>query len=156
MLSPSLEGPQMNNRDLEALEDQYALRGFDDSEEILRGLEEPKYRRRRRAGAVSGGAGVIVTSPSTLTATDAAPIGFVVGTAAVFGGSGTYTFTLTDPTGRFTFVGNQIQTVSPLTAGFYNITINATNGAGDNPSLATTIFVSHVGVYVPTYYIYGF
>jgi hypothetical protein len=132
---------------------QYDL--FDDQEDILRGLDEPKYRRRRRGGQ-SGGAGIIVTSPSTLTAVDTAPIGTVVGTATVFGGSGTYTFTLVDPTGRFTIVGNQIQTISPISAGFYNITINATNGAGDNPTLATTIFVSHVGVYVPTYYIYGF
>jgi hypothetical protein len=140
------------NEKLEPL-DQYEL--FDENEDILRGLDEPKFRRRRRGG-VSGGAGVIVTSPSVLTTVDTAPIGTVVGTVAVFGGSGTYTFTLIDPTGRFTIVGNQIQVASPVSAGFYPVTINATNGLGDNPTLATTIFVSHVGTYIPTYYIYGF
>ena len=139
---------------MKKLEDLYEE--LNESYDFLRGLEEPKYRHRRRAGVTSGGAGVIFTTPSVLTALDTAPIGFVVGTAGVSGGTGTYTFTLTDPTGRFTIVGNQIQTVSPISAGFYNVTINATNGAGDNPTLATTIFVSHVGVYVPTYHIYGF
>jgi hypothetical protein len=138
-----------------AKDDTDLLEGFDDSENILRGLDEPKYRRRRRAG-VQGGAGTIITSPSILTAVDTAPIGTVVGTVAVVGGFGTYTFTLVDPTGRFTIVGNQIKTISPISAGFYNVTINATNGLGDNPSLATTIFVSHVGAFVPTYHLYGF
>jgi hypothetical protein len=127
---------------------------FDEEEDFWRGLEEPK-RRRRGAGA-GGGAGVIVLTPSTLTANDGMAIGTVIGTAAVTGGSGTYTFTMVDPTGRFTIVGNQIQVASTLSAGFYPVTINATNGAGDNPTIATTIFVSHVGAYVPTYYLYGF
>lgn len=129
---------------------------LEDDEDFWSGLEEPKYPRRRRAGHQGGGAGTITISPSTLVADDSMPIGTVIGTVAVAGGSGTYTFTLTDPTGRFTIVGNQIQVASPLSAGFYPVTISATNGIGDNPTLAVTIFVSHVGVYVPTYLILGF
>lgn len=129
---------------------------LDDEDDILRGLEEPKLRRRRRAGHGPGGAGTITITPSVLTATDITPVGTVIGVVAVVGGTGTYTLTLIDPTGRFIIVGNQIQVASPLTAGFYSITINATNGIGDNPSLPTTVFVSHVGVYVPTYHVYGF
>jgi hypothetical protein len=139
---------------LEDLAELPAWEWFDD-EDILRGLDEPKYRRRRR-GASGGGAGTIFTTPFPLTTTDNVPVGTVVGTVSVSGGSGAYTYTLIDPTGRFTIVGNQIQVASPLSAGFYPVTINATNGAGDNPTLSTTIFVSHVSVFVPTYYIYGF
>jgi hypothetical protein len=140
----------------EKLESPDVFEEFDDSEDILRGLDEPKYRRRRRgAGATQGGASTIVTTPSTLTAVSTASIGTVVGTAAVVGGSGTYTFTLTDPTGHFTIVGNQIKTIASLTVGTYAVTINATNGAGDNPSLVTNIYVSS-GAYVPTYPYYGF
>jgi hypothetical protein len=133
------------------------LEGLDDSENILRGLEEPKYRRRRRgAGAVSGAVSAIVTSPSILTTTDAVSIGTVIGTASVVGGFGSYTFTMSDPSNQFTIVGNQIKTTALLTAGHYDVTIHATNGLGDNPVLVTTIFVSHVGGPTPTYYIYGF
>lgn len=128
---------------------------LDEELDFYRGLDEPKYRRRRAGTA--GGGGVIVITPSTLTANDGMAVGTVIGTVAVSGGSGTYTFSLVDPSGRFTIVGNQIQVASPLTPGFYNVTINASNGLGDSPTLPAVIFVSHFSVtYVPTYYLYGF
>jgi hypothetical protein len=140
-----------------AKDDTDLLEGFDESENFLRGLEEPKYRRRRRgAGAVSGAISIIVTSPSILTTNDGVAIGTVVGTVSVVGGFGSYTFTLTDPSNQFTIVGNQIKTTALLTAGHYDVTIHGTNGVGDNPVLVTTIFVSRVGGPTPTYYIYGF
>jgi hypothetical protein len=90
-----------------------------------------------------------------LTVPDNATPGTVVGTVGVSGGTGTYVFTLTDPLGHFTIVGNQIQVSSIPTAGLYTVIVNANNGAGDTPSLQTTILVTHSG-YVPTYFIYGF
>lgn len=132
---------------------------LDEEEDFLHGLEEvyPWLRRRRRgSGAGGAGAGIIVLLPDPLTATNVTPPGTTIGTVSVVGGVGTYTFSLVDPTGRFTIVGNQVQTVSPLTAGFYNVTINATNGIGDNPSLPTVIYVTAVTSYAPTYPYYGF
>jgi len=129
---------------------------FDDEEEILRGLDDPAYKRRRRTGGGGVQPGTIITTPSTLTGNDGMAVGTVIGTVAVAGGWGTYSWTFTDPTGRFALVGNQIQVASPLSAAFYNITISATNGQGDNPSLSTTIFVTHVTTYSPTYPYYGF
>ena len=134
-------------------DDQYDL--FDNEEDILRGLEEPKYRRRRRRAGVAGG-GTIVISPSTVSCPDTTPVGTAVATVSVANGFGTYVYTLSDPTGRFTIVGNQIQVASPLSAGFYNVTVNANNGQGDTPSAPLTIYVSHAAAFVPTYPYYGF
>jgi len=128
---------------------------FEEEEDFWSGLEEPKRRRRRGAGT-AGGAGVLFTTPDTLTANDSMPPGTVIGTLGVAGGFGTYTYSIVDPSGRFTVVGNQIQVASPLSPAFYNVTFSATNGLGDNPSLASTIFVTHFSAYVPTYHIYGF
>jgi hypothetical protein len=141
---------KLDEEDLDLFEE------LDDEEDILRGLEEPKYRRRRRSGATQAGPGTIVLTPSTISVPDTTPVGANVATITMSGGWGTYTYTLTDPSGRFTIVGNNIQVASPLTAGFYNVTVNATNGQGDNPSISTTIFVSATTTYVPTYPYYGF
>jgi hypothetical protein len=131
---------------------------LDDEEDFLHGLDDVKFRRRRRTGGTAVGGGTIVLTPDPMTATDTTSPSTVIGTVSILGGFGTYTFTLTDPTGRFTInpTTGAISTVSPLTAGFYNVTINATNGSGDNPVYPTVIYVSHVGTYVPTYYLYGF
>lgn len=130
---------------------------LDDEEDVLRGLEDPKFRRRRRgSGGGTFGPAVIVIVPNPFTAHDTDPIGTVVGTVSVVGGFGTYSFSFVDPTGRFNLVGNQVQVASALSSGFYNVTINATNGQGDNPSFPTVIYVTHVTSYVPTYYLYGF
>jgi len=133
--------------------------GFDENEDILRGLEEPKYRLRRRrhtAGAASI-AGTIVTSPTFLTIADNAPLSTIVGTPSVVGGISTsYVFTLSDPSGQFTILGGNIVVASTLTPGTYPVTITATgNMPGDVITLPTTITVTH-SAYVPTYFIYGF
>jgi hypothetical protein len=124
--------------------------------DILWGLEYPYgQHRRRRRGAGAGGGGTLIISPSVLTVPDNAPLATVVGTVSVVGGSGTYTFSIVDPSGQFTMVGNQILVNSPLTLGNYTVRINAANGAGDIPTTLTTISVISGG-YVPTYYLYGF
>jgi hypothetical protein len=131
--------------------------GLDENEDILRGLDEPKYRLRRRrhtAGAQAGG-GTIVLSPPFLTIADSATIGTIVGTPSVVGGTGTYTFTMSDPSGQFTILGGNIVVASALTPGTYPVTITATGSMGDTINLNTTITVTHSG-YVPTYFIYGF
>lgn len=145
----------MNKHD--AYEDLFE--GFDEKEDILRGLEEPKYRLRRRrhtAGAASI-AGNIVTSPTFLTIVDSASIGTVVGTPSVVGGVSTsYVFTLSDPSGQFTILGGNIVVASTLVPGTYPVVITATGSTpGDVITLPTTITVTHSG-YVPTYFIYGF
>lgn len=108
-------------------------------------------------GAIFGLGGNIVTSPATLTVSAGAPVGTVVGTIAVVGGTGTYTFTLTaDALGYFTIVGNQLQVNSAsMSPGVDNITIQATGTGGDVLFLNTTVSITPSG-YVPTYYLYGF
>ena len=103
------------------------------------------------------GGSFIVTSPTTLTILNNATTGTSVGTASVVGGTGTYTFSLTDPSGQFAInsATGQITTITALTIGTYPVTINASNGLGDNPTLHTTIQVIS-SAYVPTYYLYGF
>ena len=99
----------------------------------------------------------IITNPAVLTASNADPVGKLVGTLSVQNGWGTYTFTLTsNPGGKYQIVGNQLQVAAPLTAGTDTITIHADNGAGDILNLTTTVTVRGLAGYVPTYYIYGF
>ena len=101
--------------------------------------------------------GAIVVSPSPMTVPANAPIGTVVGTLSVIGGSGTYTFSLlSDPLGYFTIVGNQLQVNSAaMVAGTDNIVIQATGSTGDTLQLPTSVIITPAG-YVPTYYLYGF
>ena len=88
---------------------------------------------------------VIQTSPSPLTTTDAALVGDVVGTLSVFGGRGTYTYTLpSNPGGLYSISGNQLLVAASQTAGTNLITIQADNGAGSVITLATTVTVTHV------------
>lgn len=142
--------------DKTVLEEPDDLEEFDDRDEILRGLASPKDRRRRRSDTTRYLPAVIFITPGTIGIPDTTPVGANVATIGLIGGLGTYTYTLVDPSGRFTIVGNNIQVASPLSAGFYTVTINGTNGLGDNPSLTTTISVSHATTYVPTYPYYGF
>jgi hypothetical protein len=100
---------------------------------------------------------VLVGSSSPLTVPVGSPIGHVVGTFSVTGGSGTYTFTLvSDALGYFTMVGNQLQVnTTSMVVGTDAIVVKADNGAGDILELPTTVIITPVG-YVPTYYLYGF
>jgi len=133
---------------------------FEEEDDFWSG-EDPSrtaFRRRRRGAGTGGAAGALILTPSILTGNDAMPPGTTIGTASVAGGFGTYTFSISDPSGRFTIdpTTGVISTLSPLSPAFYNITITADNGLGDHPSITTTIFVSHLTTYIPTYHIYGF
>jgi hypothetical protein len=108
---------------------------------------------------------VILTSPSPLTSTDIAVIGDLVGVLSVFGGVGSYTFTLTSNLGGlYSISGNQLLVAASQTLGTHPITIQADNGAGSVLHLNTTVTVTHVTVITPpppptlrpTYYLYGF
>ena len=105
---------------------------------------------------VEMGGAVISISPSTISIFDTTPIGTTIATISVTGGFGTYTLSLTDPSGLFTIVGNSLQTQATLTAGVYPVVIHATNGLGDNPFLNVSINVAHATTYVPTYELFGF
>ena len=136
-------------------EEDYDWLSEDDVVDILRGLES-KRRRRRRGDSGPGTSGTIILSPSTITIADTIPIGTIIANISISGGYGTYTLSLVDPSGQFAIVGNTLQVQLPLVAGTYPITINATNGIGDNPTLSTVITVTHLTTYVPTYPYYGF
>ena len=128
----------------------------DEGRQLLKGEVWPRPPKRRRGGDSGAGAGSVVISPSSIAIFDNVNPGTLLATISVVGGSGTYTFTLTDPSGLFTIVGNQLLTATTVIAGMFPITISASNGLGDNPSLNTTVMVSHFSAYTPTYYIYGF
>ncbi len=70
--------------------------------------------------------------------------GTAIGTLSVFGGSGTYTFTLTDDAGGKVQIDGDVLEVGPTvaTAGSFSITVHADNGAGsvfDRTFLITVI-----------------
>jgi hypothetical protein len=107
-------------------------------------------------GSDEGGS-TIGFSPAPLTVAVNAPVGTVVTTFSVSGGTGSYTYTLvSDALGYFTIVGNQLQvSSSSMAIGTDTIVVQASNGAGDVVNLTTTVTIVPVG-YIPTYYIYGF
>jgi hypothetical protein len=116
----------------------------------------PRYSQLGVLGGVLGGS--IVLSPAgPFTVPANAPVGTVVTTISVVGGTGTYTFSLaSDPLGYFTIVGNQLQVSSAaMSPGTDNIVIQATGSMGDIIQLPVTVIITPVG-YVPTYYLYGF
>lgn len=121
---------------------------------------ERRKRRKRRGGDAGAGGITIVTSPSSLSIADTASVGDVVGTIAVLGGTGSYTFTLTsNPGGLFSITGNQLKVAASLSAGTDPITIHADNGAGSTGDLATSVVVTHTVVppaFIPTFELWGF
>lgn len=101
-----------------------------------------------------GGAGIRLTA-STLPENSAA--GTAVGTLSVVGGTGTYTFTLTNNAGgRFQVAGTNgvnlqagATNSDAETSQTYNIVIHADNGAGSVFDLNKTIAISDVNEFTP-------
>lgn len=108
---------------------------------------------------VGGGGGGAAPTPtiqlSNATIADTASIGDTVGTLSVSGGSGSYTFTLTDDAGGlFAIDVAAVEAAAALTAGSYSITVQADNGVDTPISRAFLITVTEsAGVtnYTATY-----
>lgn len=108
---------------------------------------------------VGGGGGGAAPTPtiqlSNATIADTASIGDAVGTLSVSGGSGSYTFTLTDDAGGlFAIDVAAVEAAAALTAGSYSITVQADNGVDTPISRAFLITVTEsAGVtnYTATY-----
>jgi hypothetical protein len=80
-------------------------------------------------GTSQTGGARLTLSNSTISST--AAIGTTIGTLAVIGGTGVYTFTLTSNPGTlFAISGADLNVAATLTAGSDSITIQASNGAG--------------------------
>jgi hypothetical protein len=100
---------------------------------------------------------IIITTPSPLVIINTASIGTLVGYLSVFGGTGVYTFTLTNSAGgKYSISGNQLLVHGSLAVGIDAITIHADNGSGQILQLNTTVTVIPAIPVHPTYYIYGF
>jgi hypothetical protein len=97
-------------------------------------------------------------SASTFTA--GAAQNTAIGTLSVVGGTGTYTFTLTDSHTSAVQVaapnGSNLQVGSASSsAGSFSITVHADNGAGSTFD-HTFLITATVSAYVPTYELLGF
>lgn len=115
----------------------------------------PRFSDLGSIDAVLGGS-ISMSPGAPLTVPANAPIGTVVTTLSVIGGTGTYTYSLlSDPLGYFSIVGNQLQVNAAMVAGTDNIVIQANGSTGDVLQLPTSVIITPVG-YVPTYYLYGF
>jgi hypothetical protein len=95
-------------------------------------------RNQRGSGAVGP-----TIQLSSATITDTASIGDVVGALSVTGGSGSYTYTLTDDAGGlFAIDVAAVEVAAALTAGSYSITVQADNGVDAPISRAFLITVT--------------
>lgn len=108
-----------------------------------------------RLGAVGSGIRGPTIQLSSATISDTASIGDLVGTLSVSGGSGSYTYTLTDDAGGlFAIDAAAVEAAAALTAGSYSITVQADNGVDTPISRAFLITVTEsAGVtnYTATY-----
>lgn len=85
-------------------------------------------------------------SVSSLTIASTASIGDTIGTLSVVGGTGVYTFTLTNnPGGLFSIAGTSLKVAAALSPGSDPITIKADNGAGSVILLPTFVVVTASG-----------
>ena len=87
--------------------------------------------------------------------------GTAIGTLSVTGGTGTYTFTLTDSHTNAVQVagtnGVNLQAGSASSsAGSFSITVHADNGAGSTFNKTFLITATSVSAYVPTFELLGF
>lgn len=96
-----------------------------------------------RLGAIGSGARGPTIQLSSATIADSASIGDLVGTLSVTGGSGSYTYTLTDDAGGLFAVDvAAVEVAGALTAGSYSITVEADNGVDTPISRAFLITVT--------------
>lgn len=133
-------------------------------EENFEGLSSPRLdgtkdfeivsKRKERHSSRTGGT-IITLSNSTTT--NAAAIGDTIGTLAVLGGVGSYTFTFfLNPGTLFSIAGATLKVASsPLAIGLDSIVIEADNGAG-SVIFQSFIITVRSGTYVPTYELLGF
>jgi hypothetical protein len=99
------------------------------------------------ATAISNSVGPILTAPvvnlSNTFVSKTAPIGTTIGVLSVGGGTGTYTYTLTNnPGGLFAISGSNLNVAGVLGNGPYSITVQATGGTPSPISSSFTISVS--------------
>lgn len=103
-----------------------------------------------RLGAVGSGIRGPTIQLSSATISDTASIGDVVGTLSVTGGSGSYTYSLTDDAGGlFAIDVAAVEVAAALTAGSDSITVQADNGVDTPISRAFLITVTHEDVVGP-------
>lgn len=107
----------------------------------------------------SGSLGGILLSNATFTVGVAQ--GTAIGTLSVTGGTGTYTFTLTDSHSSAVQVagtnGVNLQVGSASSpAGSFSITVHADNGAGSTFNKTFLITAKSAVVFVPTFELLGF
>lgn len=122
----------------------------------LLGFSVTSKRKRRRGSGDVGGAEITL---SNFTTSDVALVGDLVGTLAVLGGVGVYTFNFFFNPGKLFAISGASLNVdsSPLVVGQDIIVITADNGAGDIIHQGFIITVRHVNTgYVPTYELLGF
>lgn len=106
-------------------------------------------------GASAVPAAIVVSPSGPITIPANSPIGTVVCTFSVQGGSGSYTFSLaSDALGYFAIVGNQLQVNAAMSPGTDNILVQATGSSGDVIELPMQIFIT--AAISATYYLYGF
>ena len=99
-----------------------------------------------RLGTIGSGASGPTIQLSSATISDSASIGDVVGTLSVTGGSGSYTYTLTDDAGGlFAIDVAAVEVAAALTAGSYSITVQSDNGVDTPISRAFLITVTESG-----------
>lgn len=113
-----------------------------------------------RLGASGGGAnkGIVLSNASFLAGSVQ---GTAIGTLSVFGGVGTYTFTLTDSALSKVQVagtnGVNLQAGSAsASAGSFSITVHADNSAGSTFDRSFLVTATSAVAYVPTYELLGF
>lgn len=87
--------------------------------------------------------------------------GTAIGTLSVVGGTGTYTFTLTDShSGAVQVAGtngvNLQVGATPSSEGSFSISVHADNGAGSTFDRVFLITATGAVGFVPTYYLLGF
>lgn len=100
-------------------------------ERAVVGVEALGVERSIKGVEQSGAEGGAVITLSSSTVADNASIGTTIGTLAVIGGTGSYTFTLvSNPGSLFSITGNALKVAAALTAGSDPISIKADNGAG--------------------------